>query len=211
MCGYSAGNCMTESKIRTSHLHLVCAENAWRTPDDLSGHPMLDVHAGALIGEEFGTRHDKGNSNDALRLIGANESMELAAKKAEQLSTGDKAKGDSAQMIYDFQTIVAGSQFWGTVWLRDLTDLELAAIATSFHYASVCRRASRTVMHVGAKSSVGYGAISVELRGAVRVSAAEYAPTEALVGKDTADRVGLYREHLRDNRDEILRAIKDSA
>src|SRR5690606_24279007 len=48
LCGYSAGNTMTESKIRVSHLHVVCRENAWRLPDDLVGHSAAQMRVGAI-------------------------------------------------------------------------------------------------------------------------------------------------------------------
>lgn len=211
MCGYSAGNCMTESKLSVAHLHLVCAENAWRLPDDLKDSPMASLRSGALRAEEFGTRHDKGHSQDAIRLLSAGE-VETRAKKSRAKLAGDAdGKGDSAQMIYDFQVVMPGACFWGAVGFRDLSDLEMAALATAFHYATGETRGDRAVMHVGAKSSIGFGAIAVELRGQVRATAAEYRPSEALVGAESADRARLYGAHLREHRDEILSTIRESA
>jgi len=210
MCGYSAGNCMTESKLRVSHLHLVCVENAWRVPDDLAESPMLKLRAGGHVSENFGTRHDQGGSNIGQRLLTEGAQTDRAKKKSKKLSGEAEGKGDSAQMIYDFQTIMPGSRFWGTVWFADMTDLECAALASAFHYAAAGKRDGALVAHVGAKSSIGYGAIAVELKGQVRADAAAYQPSEALVGKENAGRAEQYNAHLRDRRGEILDAIKEA-
>lgn len=212
MCGYSAGNCMTESKLRVSHLHLVCQENAWRLPEDLRGTPTAALRSGAQRSEEFGTRHDKSTSQVAVRMLEAAEAAEVASRRAKKL-TGELEPGkdrDSAQMIYDFQVISAGASFFGTVAFRDLTDLEQAALASAFYYGSAGDHGDRTLMHVGAKASIGFGTISVDLRGAIRVPASAFEPSEAIVGKEGASQAEAYRSHLRDHKDEILSTIREA-
>lgn len=211
LCGYSAGNTMTESKLRISHLHLVCAENVFRLPDDLRDAPHAQLRAGALRVEDFGTRHDVASKSVGMRLLTGEELKRIEDKKRKALDESSPSdRGDSAQMIYDFQAIAAGAQFFGSVHYGDLTDLELAALASAFHYATGGTRNGDRLMHVGAKNSIGYGEISVELRSSMRIGTPQYEPSEALTVAGTGDRAAAYLAHLRDRRDEILTAISQA-
>lgn len=213
LCGYSAGNVMTESKVRVSHLHVVCRENAWRVPDDLLTHPAIDTRAGMLITDEFGTRHDQGSKSAGIRyLTDVAGSMQVAKKtKAlkEPSADGPAERGDSAQMIYDFSAIAAGATLWGTVQVADLSDLERAALASAFHYAAVDSRGEQLVMGIGAKTSIGYGALKVELRGSIRVAPPAFVADTSLT--TTGDTLGArYAAHLRERKDEILAALHEA-
>lgn len=215
LCGYSAGNAMEESKIAVSNLHVVCAENKARVPDHLRDSPMLSLAAGSLRVEEFGTRHDQATKAVGRRWLEAGAGEEVATKKAKQLAgKSDKKtsaaddRGDSAQMIYTFQAIAAGAKLWGDVRFADLTELEQAALASAFHYGSTGRRGDDLVMSVGAKSSIGYGSIRVELVTSLRIAPPVYQTTALATAGD--DATGRYREHLRDRRDEILGAIREA-
>lgn len=211
LCGYSAGNTMTESKIRVSHLHLVCKENEFRLPDDLRDHPALALRAGSLRVEEFGTRHDMGNRAIGRRMLTESAGQSVASKKTKALKApkdeGPAERGDSAQMIYEFQSVAAGAVLWGSVQVADLTELEQAALSSAFHYASTERRGDTLVMGVGAKNAIGYGSIKVELRGSIRVAPPQYVESAALTtaGDTLATR---YTEHMRSRKEEILAAIK---
>lgn len=226
LCGYSAGNAMEESKIACHNLHVVCAENANRTPDDLRARedvaPFLQLGAGALRVEEFGTRHDQATKRAGRRWLTAAAGEAVAARKTAQLDDG-KAKGkkskesqvtaaaergDSAQMIYDFHAIGAGAKLWGCVMFAELTDLERSALASSFHYAATGRLNGELTMGVGAKNAIGYGSISVELRTSMRIVAPQY-KTEALANATDSD-AGRYAAHLRDRKDEIVAAIREA-
>lgn len=208
MCGYSAGNSIRKSKLAVAHLHLVCAENRWRLPDDLYDAPHAALRAGQLRGEEFGTRHDTLGDPSVGRLLTADELESAQERKA----SGAKTEDDT-QMIYDFQTLSPGSTFWGSVRFDALTELELAALASAFHYASVGERAqgSELVTTVGAKSAVGFGAISLQLHGEVRAAAAQYTPSSDLVGPANVAGASAYVDHLHTHRDEIIAAIREVA
>ncbi len=213
LCGYSAGNVMTESKIRVSHLHVVCRENAWRVPDDLLDHPAIGARVGMLCIDEFGTRHDQGNKHVARRLLTEDAGARAVAKKTKQLKEpsgdGPAERGDSAQMIYDFGAIAAGTTLWGMIQVAELTDLERAALASAFHYAAVDRRGDHLVIGVGAKTSIGYGALKIELRGAIRVAPPQYVADQSLtVAGDTLG--ARYATHLRERKEEILAALREA-
>lgn len=210
LCGYSAGNVMTESKIRVSHLHLVCKENEWRLPDDLREHPALQLRAGSLRVEEFGTRHDQAQKHLSRRLLTAEAGATITRKKSKALKEAEPAeRGDSAQMIYEFSGIAAGATLWGSIQVADLTELEQAALSSAFHYASTERRGDSLVMGIGAKNAIGYGAIRIELRGQIRVAPPQYVESTALTtaGDSLAAR---YTEHMRSRRSEILAALRQA-
>lgn len=211
LCGYSAGNTMTESKLRVSNLHVVCRENADRVPDSLRARPdvapMLALRAGELRSEEMGTRHDQASKRAGVRYLTDGAQAKQAAKKAKGLdkATPDE-RGDSAQMIYSFPAIAAGSRLWGSVAYADLTELERAALASAFHYAATERRGDDLVMGVGAKNSIGYGSIKVELAGFELPPPRAEVPATAITRP--SGEVEAYRAHLRGQRTEILGAIK---
>src|SRR5690606_9683348 len=210
LCGYSAGNTMTESKIRVSHLHVVCRENAWRLPDDLVGHSAAQMRVGAIRIEEFGTRHDQANKHLSRRLLTGEADAAVAKKKTKALKEpgdGPAERGDSEQMIYDFGAIAAGTVLWGTIQVAELTEMEQAALASAFHYASTERRGEHLVLSVGAKNSVGFGALKVELRGQIRVAPPQYTDGQALVvAGDTLS--GRYQAHMRERKSEILETLR---
>lgn len=220
LCGYSAGNHMAGSKIQCSHWHVVCAENAWRLPDALRDHPHAQLRVGELIEDEFGTRHEPTRADPtARRLLCADDSraqdldLEALARAKASSKKGDKVK-DSAQMIYDFEAIKAGSVWYGDLYYEDLTPLELAALKSGLAHACRGERQGRYLFARGAKSSVGYGAMAVAFEGSVRqIAPAVYEEGGALtrLGEETRDDLGDYASHLADHRDDILEALKEAS
>lgn len=213
LCGYSAGNAMEESRLMVSDLHVVCAENAARIPDDLATHPMLGVRAGELRGEEFGTRHDQATKHAGRRWLTDGAADAVAKRAGDKLLAPPKNKaseerGDSAQMIYDFGTIVAGSVLWGSVDYADLTEGERAALVSAFVYWSTDRRGDQLVCGVGAKNSIGYGMLKFDLRTSMRIAAPSFEERALIVEGDTE--AGRYRAHLRDRKDEIIAAVREA-
>jgi hypothetical protein len=209
--GYSAGNTMTESKVRVSNLHVVCAENAWRVPEDLREHPALRLRAGMLRIEEFGTRHDQATKQAGKRLLTEAASAAIAGRKTKALkapsSDGPEERGDSAQMIYTFGAIPAGATLWGLIEYADLTELERAALASAWHYMTTERRGDRYVIRVGAKNAIGYGALEVEIRGGIRIAPPQYVSDTSIARfGDAPD--ATYMTHLRERKDEILAALR---
>lgn len=216
LCGYSAGNAMEESKIRVSNLHVVCRENRDRIPDTLKDDPMLALSAGATRVEEFGTRHDQATkavgrrwlTDGASQAVAERKTKALKGKKGDAPESAADARGDSAQMIYQFEGIIAGAKLWFSVDFRDLTDAERAALASAFHYASTGRRGEALVMGIGAKNSIGYGTIKVELATSLRIAPPVYQQTAMIAQGDTE--AAAYTAHLRERKDEILAAIREA-
>lgn len=133
--GYSAGSSMVGGRLRVDNVHLACAENKWRAPEDLPS-ANVDQPAAAYRSDEFGTRHDAARQHVAARY----------------LDKDDEGATDTTQMIYDLQTITPGAVLWSQLSVEDVTESEIDALA-----AAVQTAAPDGVIYLGAKSAVGYG------------------------------------------------------
>ncbi|MDK8505550.1 hypothetical protein [Corynebacterium accolens] len=130
MLGYAAKSDIITGTLRASDLILVCQENDWRLPKHLRG----ARRAAAYRTEEFGTRHDQATS-----------------PAGRYLEVVDNV--DTAQMIWDTQTLAAGSCLHGTV--------SLTPAATETHRialgAALELWAPGGQVAIGAKTAQGYG------------------------------------------------------
>ena len=215
LCGYSAGNVMTESKVHVDNLHVACSENAWRMPEAVRDLPQASTPARRLRGEEFGTRHEQSRRQRVSRLLTTGEHARVEGGAVAALADAHPAKGDSNQMIYDFQTIKPGAVFWGALKLNDVTDLEVAALRSALSHA--CEGVAPDgglLFRVGAKSAIGLGRVAMRLTGFLRepVRAPDYTESEslAITSEKRTPELGPYVEHLKEHRDEILEALRES-
>ena len=205
LCGYSAGNCMVQSKLRINNLHLVCAENAWRVPSSVKKLPVISKRAGLMRGEEFGTRHESSRMPYVAKMLVHSEHARLQTQAS---SKDKKTKPDTAQMIYDYQTIKAGSSLWGSMILDDVSESEQIAFKSAL--SSACEGIAPdggALFSVGAKSNIGHGLISIKFDGTIQ-NLIQYAESSDLpditrLDSDTAD-LNNYAAHLFKNADEII-------
>lgn len=207
LCGYSAGNTMTQSKLRVNNLHLVCEENTWRVPDNMQAHPSLALRAGHLRGEEFGTRHESSRRPHVAKMLTSGE------KERTEALTQAPEKGDTAQMIYDYQIILPGAAFWGAMFLDDITDMEQAVFKSALSMA--CEGEAKDgglLFRVGAKASIGCGLVSMQFSGSLRnpVKAPGFTESTALVAIDGQGDVKAYAQHLRDCSQDIVTALTEA-
>lgn len=131
LLGYAAKSDIITGTLRASDLIVVCQENDWRLPENLRG----ARRAAAYRAEEFGTRHDQATS-----------------PAGRYLAVVDEV--DTTQMIWDTQTLAAGSTLHGAV--------SLTPAATSMHHtilgAALALWAPDGQVAIGAKTAQGYGA-----------------------------------------------------
>lgn len=211
LCGYSAGNMMTQSKVRVDHMHLVCAENRWRVPPQLVEHPLLERPGGAFRGDAFGTRHDAIGLPAARRVL-ALEDAAGADNGAVKRSRGDRAKLDTTQMIYEMEVVLPGSHWFGALHFVDLTEGELMALRTGLSYPCEGRHADGGyVYRLGGKGAVGYGRVSMAFAGTLRepVRPQDHTPSDVALPVVAADagndsRLAAYTQELHEHRGEIL-------
>lgn len=221
LCGYSAGNFMTASKLRVDNFHLVCAENSWRAPRGVSA-PLLEKRSGHFRTEGFGTRHEALRSPHVAKLLehhGVSAHADAMAKKKASKKATAKASG-SSQMIYDYEVICAGAELWGGIWFEDLSPKELVAFRSGLSYA--CQGLTgdgRFIFRLGAKASVGLGRVAMKITGALRdvVSAPAHTPDEALLPELARDEheahseaLQAYAQELRENREDIVSLLHEA-
>ena len=130
MLGYAAKSDIITGTLRASDMILVCQENDWRLPENLRG----ARRAAAYRTEEFAPRHDQATS-----------------PAGRYLTIVDDV--DTAQMIWDTQTLAAGSTLHGTI--------SLTPAATSMHHTALGAAlelwAPGGQVAIGAKTAQGYG------------------------------------------------------
>ena len=142
--GYAAHSDIYEGTARVSDAILVCAENAFRLPEQVAGQRAR--RAGAYRGEEFGTRHDTA-STQASRMIAAPDTL-------------DGGTIESTQMIFDTQVLLPGSQLWGTIGITPAATVEQQVALQ----AGIGLWAPGGVAHLGASTNAGYGAATLDWR-----------------------------------------------
>lgn len=187
MLGYSAQSDIVAGSLWVDNVGLVCAENAWRLPGSLTGHPHAAMPAGAMRSETFGTRHDVASTP-------VDRYIELLQESDGVLDVGGPVHVDTTQMIYDMQVIRPGAVLFGGLHLYAPTAGHVAALAVAVDEAAPDLDGRRT-LNLGGKRSVGYGACLL---------AADLSPLADL-RRQRAE----YEAHLRSHRDEILTLLAE--
>lgn len=144
LLGYAGRGQVWSGSLYVDHLHLVCAENAWRLPQRLTEHPHTRLSAAAMRDEDFGTRHDT---------VGTPVDRWLDVDP--WLQTPEKDR--TTQMIYDWQVLRAGAVLFGTLRLAAATAAHVQALRTAWEWLT-----SAGTMHLGAKRAQGYGVCQVD-------------------------------------------------
>lgn len=170
--GYAAQSDIVAGTLRASDAILVCVENAWR----LDMQPTNLKRAAAYRGEKFGTRHDVASSPVG-RLV----------QLADDLVGTSVA---TTQMIFDTQTLIAGSKLAGHITLSPAaTDAHRLVLG-----AALDLWAPGGTVYLGGKTAQGYGH-------------ARFSPV--IQWADQLDALDRWTTHLLDHRDDILALIRD--
>jgi hypothetical protein len=182
--GYSAQSDIVAGTLYADNVHLVCAENAFRLPADLAGHPHAALPAGAMRTEAFGTRHD---------VVGTPVDRYIALLDQDgALDAGGPL--ETTQMIYDMQVIKPGAVLFGGLHLYAPTAGHVAALAVAIDEAAP-ETAGHRVLALGGKRSVGFGACRLE--------------ADLSVLGDLPGLRAQYEAHLRAHRDQITALLDE--
>lgn len=151
--GYSARSDITPGVLWVDNVHVVCAENRFRLPVDLAGHPHANLWEGQVVGEEFGTRHDA--ARQAGRWVGLPE----VGVAIDGLFEGDAppAKADTTQMIYDVQSVLSGALFWSTLTLTGALPAHADALAVAVDETAPVGPDGYRTLALGGGRGHGYG------------------------------------------------------
>lgn len=149
---------LMEGKLKVGHGMLMCKQNAWRI--GLLCPPLGSMAAACHHAEEYRERH-QGTRHDARRAPVAEHAMSSEdvaewAKTRMQSATENKDQGsDSTQMIYGYESLIAGSSLYWWVGGAHLTPLEHSALIVALLALQMRRR-------IGAKSGTGHGEIRIQ-------------------------------------------------
>lgn len=139
LLGYSAGSDIVAGTLTVGNLHLVCAENEWRLPRNVAVLPQAALRAGALQGEEFGTRRD------------------VAGGPVDRLLEVAGAPLATTQMIYDMQVVKAGALLAGYLEVHPAATAAQRAVLAAAVELAAPYAAGRRETTLGAKAAVGFG------------------------------------------------------
>lgn len=222
LCGYSAGNTMTESMVKVDHFDLACAETAHLTAHLLEKYapehlPKLQQYSSDFIEVWWGTRHEPTRRRAMLDLMREEErdALVLATSEAKDKKSD---KGDSLQMMYEYEVLAAGSVLVGGFSLSNgVTEDELQAFRSAFIFASegvapdgglICR--------IGGGSSTGSGKVSLRLFGLLGegIKPLQLVPTEKLcppreAGTDYDEAMLAYIERLAGRSGDVIDVLNE--
>ena len=225
VCGYAAGNTMTASKLRIDHIELVCAENAARLPPELTDAAEARVPSGAFRGEHFGTRHEPTRDPSISPYLLTSDAAAGDLRLSDGLAKGKAEKGDSAQMIYDWQHIIPGALWWGGIGFSRLDDMELASLQASMGALASAPSAGGVELALGGKRNVGASRLDCTFRAellapimaAPATEARDLIPVGAMHEEDGSHkaeatlRARAYADHLAANAKDILALLREVA
>lgn len=221
LCGYGAGNVLTESQVRVDHWELVCAENAGRLRSVVEEYAddrvdLLEQYASEFIRTKFGARNEPSRRRGNREMMSDEEREAVEKEVSEKMTTKGADKGDSLQMFFEFETLVEGSVFVGGFsFPHGISDRELAAFRSAFTWASEgVADDGGLVIRIGGRSSVGYGKVSLHLHGllAEGIEPMRYEDTDELVpprdaGDGYDDAMQDYIAYLADKADDAREAF----
>lgn len=202
--GGACGRQILEGKLQVGKWYPVCAElhdflplSYQRLPEaEISIYEMTDLHS-------F-TRTDDAKSERWQALLPQAQRQLLEAPKVKTGKDGSEVAekpGVAQQMRYSQEVLVAGTKFFCWLQLQDVTDLEYEAFASALVEWS-------KVPFIGGQSRHGCGEVELRFDNWMSIS--------PLARADDSQAVGLplghaYTEHLHQQKDDILAALKEIA
>jgi len=194
--GGAMGNQIMPGKLKVDKMMPVCAETAHLLPEScVNGYQPDSIWE--YLQEEMYTRKDDEKDEHKRTLIDSDvrKLLEAEARSKRDATSQPVVQdntGQNQQMMYYVETLAAGTRFYWSIILEDVSDIEFDAFAT-------CLVEFSRFPYVGAKSNVGLGKISIKFDNwhtiDSRVSAGG-AAVDMPVGRS-------YQSHLNERADEI--------
>jgi hypothetical protein len=223
LCGYAAGNVMTSSAMRVNNALLVCSQTRDILEADVDAYAsnyesLFERMAESYLCEGFGTRHEPTRQSHLAALMQQEARLEEARAMGESMTEKHADKRDSAQMIYSYESLMAGSVLIGSVaFPHGITEGELQAFRSAWVYASEGHTSmGELIVNFGAASSKGYGRCAVKLVGylAEGIRPLTYTHTDELApsrgeGSDYDPKLLQYIEQLRADYEVGQAAVKE--
>lgn len=196
--GGAAGNMIMPGKMKIGKLIPICNETRHLIPERFLPEETQTIWE--YCQTEMYTRRDD-EKNDRVRGMLSKPSLppkEITLFEAESPAKAKEEKSSPQQMMYEVETIAAGTKFYWKVTLEDVTDVEFEAfLATVLEF-------SRTP-NIGGKGGVGHGEISIHLDKWIEVDS-----RVNLEGTELDVKLGTkYKEHLNENKESIKRILNN--
>lgn len=221
LCGYAAGNSMSESQLIVEGWELVCWENSQRLRPVLEKYapehlPLLETYADEWIEVAQRTGHDPTRTAKGRRMLPVDERLELEAQLSGAKGSG--AKDAFRPMPFEYETLIPGAVLvGGFAFKHGVRDLELQAFRSAITWASEGRGPDGGVLlPVGGGGSTAQGLASTHLHGelAVGIEPMRYRPTDELapareVGDGFDEALTAYVDHLSGHAEEAKLAMQE--
>jgi CRISPR type IV-associated protein Csf2 len=204
--GGAMGNQIMRGKVKIDKLIPICQETAHLLPSRFLPRDLNSIWD--LCQQEAYTRKDDEKDERLRYLIDAGErrQLELLASGEREAKRKDAnldvvtETGQKQQMRYYIETLAAGTQFFWSVVLDDVTSLEFDA------FCVVLAEFSR-FPYIGGKSSIGHGKVSLKFDKGIEID-----PRLAPAGRELDFTMGQrYMAHLEQNATAIQELIHDLA
>ncbi|GIV81700.1 MAG: hypothetical protein KatS3mg051_1166 [Anaerolineae bacterium] len=199
--GGALGNQIMPGKLKMDKLMPICAETAHLLPPSCYRDMKL-LSIWDYLQEEMYTRKDDKKDERRQRLIAPDvrallEAQALERRQAPVQPVIQEDTGQKQQMMYYVESFAAGTRFYWSIVLDQVTDLEFDAFAVTL------AQFSRTP-YIGAKSNVGHGKISVHFDNWHTIDS-----RVATNGTEVDTPLGRrYQEHLERNGDSIRELLE---
>lgn len=193
--GGGVGNAILPGKLKVSKLYPICEELKHLIPKNYTENINL-ISIWELIQQESYTRRDDAKDDNKRKYLSTETVLLLESQDIEKRRK-QKAKEDIAtdehkqQMRYFCETIAAGTQFYLSFELFDVSDIEFEAfIATLIAFSKM--------PYIGGKSAIGHGKIKLDLGNWIEINPFKRSGEEVdkIIGQK-------YIEHLQNNAESI--------
>jgi len=216
LLGYSAGNTIASGRIEVWNLHLRCEQNIFRSLSRVdTSDPRWQLDGNAQTGSQFGTRHDAARIAHAARFLALPDAERGIVEASAPKGKTKAPKGEeTTQMIYDYETILPGAEFFGGIVYRGLKEQELDALVSALSYACDGADGSGYLYRVGAKSGTGLGRMRWHFTGLQRPvtpSAMSESTLLPVLSGGGSERLEAYKVRLHEHRAAILSSLEELA
>ncbi len=200
--GGACGRQILEGKLQVGKWYPICAELIDFLPPHYHHAPEANISIYEMTDLHSFTRTDDAKSEKWQALLPVAERPLLEAPKTKTAKDGTEVAekpGTAQQMRYSQEVLIAGTKFYCWLGLQDVTDLEYEG------FASALTEWSRAPF-IGGQSRHGCGEIELRFDNWMAISPlARYEESKA-VGMPVGT---AYVQHLHENKDSILSALKE--
>jgi CRISPR/Cas system CSM-associated protein Csm3 (group 7 of RAMP superfamily) len=176
--GTAYGNAIIPGQMKIGHLIPICKETEHIIPKEF--HLENSPSCYEIVQLEMLTRKEDSKDGDKQKFLERINNL-----------LGEEEEVNTSQMIYNIETIVAGTQFYWNAVLEDVTDVEFD------YFLDLLSRYKENPI-VGGKSSIGYGSIDLS-----KLKWRELSLKDDSLTVVDADTKGIYLKYMSENKSKL--------